>query len=195
MMSSVFTPIDVKKAPRTIKVTTTSQEWCGHTFEQLNQTPSGYHLELRSYFESEGDQDVDLKGIVLEDGLWNLIRLDPTALPTGKLRLLPGAMYRRLRHIEAEPQAVVATLASDPSDAAFQLYSLTYPDLERSLTIRFQQAFPHQIESWEETYVSGFGPSARRLTTRAVANKRMMLDYWNRHDVADLGLRDELGLR
>ena len=38
MMTSVFTPIDANSDARAIKITTSSQEWCGHTFTQLNRT-------------------------------------------------------------------------------------------------------------------------------------------------------------
>ncbi len=67
MMSSVFTPVQRQSYPQTLKVTTSSQEWCGHTFTQLNLQKRKYALELRSYFESEGDQSLELDGLILED--------------------------------------------------------------------------------------------------------------------------------
>lgn len=191
MMTSVFTPVDLSP---TLKVTTSSQEWCGHTFTQLNRTPAGYRLTELSYFESEGDETLDLEDAVPEDGLWTVIRIDPSALPTGRVRLIPGTMFQRLRHQPWQPREADAALAPDPEDPALTTYTLDYPELGRTLTIRFRSAFPHQIESWEETYVSGWGPGAARLTTRGVAQKRMLLDYWNHHDVKDAPLRAELGL-
>lgn len=35
MISSIFTPVNTQTFPHSLKVTTTSQEWCGHTFTQL----------------------------------------------------------------------------------------------------------------------------------------------------------------
>lgn len=191
MMTSVFKPVDLSP---TLKVTTSSQEWCGHTFTQLNRTSAGYRVTQLSYFESEGDETLELEDAAPEDGLWNLIRIDPSALPTGRVRLIPGTMFQRLRHQPWRSHEAEAVLAPDPDDPALTSYRLDYPELGRRLTIRFRGAFPHQIESWEETYVSGWGPDAARLTTRGVARKRILLDYWNHHDVEDARLRAELGL-
>ena len=192
MMMSVFSPLEATVAP--MKITTSSQEWCGHTFTQLNKTDAGYRLEERSYFESEGDHEARLDGALPEDGLWNAIRVDPAALPTGRLQLIPATFYQRLSHRPWQPARAEASLTADPDDDAISIYRLDYGDADRTLTIRFRSDFPHEIESWEETYVSGWGPSANRLTTRAVRKKRIMLDYWNRHDVADAALRAQLDL-
>ena len=54
MMQSVFTPVDLAKSPHSLKVTTSSQEWCGHTFTQLNLGSDAYSVQAYSYFESEG---------------------------------------------------------------------------------------------------------------------------------------------
>lgn len=194
MMTSVFTPTAPDAAARPIKVTTSSQEWCGHTFTQLSRAASGYSLQELSYFESEGDRTVDLPDVPLEDGLWTLLRIDPSALPTGNARIVPGSMYHRLKHQEWGPQRARISLEADADDPALSRYTLRYPDLRRSLTIRFRTDFPHEIESWEETYRSGWGAGANSLTTRAVRKERLMLDYWRRNSVADLPLRRQLGL-
>lgn len=191
MMMSVFTPVSEPAAP--LKVSTSSQEWCGHTFTQLNRTAESYHLSELSYFESEGDRTVELEGAIPEDGLWTLLRIDPGALPTGRVRLVPATFYQRLRHQPWQTAWAEASLAADPDDAALSIYRLDYGDV-RSLAIRFRTAFPHEIESWQETYVSGWGPGAHRLTTKATRKQRIMLDYWNRHDVADAALRERLEL-
>ncbi len=195
MMSSVFTPMDSFEAdPATLKVTTSSQEWCGHTFTQLNRTTDGYHVTELSYFEAEGDQRIELEGAIPEDGLWNHIRVAPLSLPTGRTRLIPGTMYQRLSHAAWRAAWAEASLGRDPHNDARAVYTLDYPDLGRTLTIRFDTAFPHAITSWEESYVSGWGPSAARLTTRGTLKKRIMLDYWNHHDRADTHLREALAL-
>ena len=192
MMTSAFTPVDRSSEPRTLKVTTSSQEWCGHTFTQLNAIPDGYRLQENSYFEAEGDRVAELGDAVPEDGLWNLIRIDPSALPTGELKLVPGSMFQRLRHAAWRVRDARAELGVDGN--GLMRYTIQYPDLGRTLEIRFEAEFPFEIESWEETYRSGFGPGAKPLTTRAVRDRRIQLDYWNRHGVADEGLRAELGL-
>ena len=193
MMTSVFSPVNGADDPRTLKITTSSQEWCGHTFTQLNRTQKGYLVLGLSYFESEGDETITLEGAMPEDQIWTTIRLDPSKLPTGQLKLIPGTVVQRLKHI---PWGVAnATAKLEPAgEDGLMAYTLNYTDLDRTLTIRFNQAFPHEIESWEETYRSGWGAGAAKLTTRATRNKRIMSDYWTRNRVVDEALRAELGL-
>ncbi|MEZ4702212.1 MAG: hypothetical protein R2834_17900 [Rhodothermales bacterium] len=192
MMTSVFTPIERGMYPHTLKVTTSSQEWCGHTFTQFNWRKGAYDVKLYSYFEEESDQTLKLDDVLLEDELWTLIRLDPSALPSGEIDIVPGTMYQRLSHDDWAIRKARASTA-DAGDGQ-RIFTLVFPELDRTLAIRFNAAFPYEIEGWEDTHRSGFGPNAPLLTTRATRNKRMMLDYWTRHNNADLPLREELGL-
>lgn len=191
MMTSVFTPVGA--GPRPLKVTTSSQEWCGHTFTQLNRTAEGWRARLFSYFESEGDQDRALPDVMPEDGLWTLLRLDPDALPTGDLRLLPSGIYQRLSHRALRPYGATATLSAPGTDS-LRVYTITYPELDRTLRIRFQAAFPYAIEGWEEERPDGFGENPPRLTTRATRRERIMLDYWAHNRLGDEAYRARLGL-
>lgn len=193
MMSSTFTPIQRDQHPHTLKVATSSQEWCGHTFTQINLKKNKYALEMRSYFESEGDQSLNLDNVLLEDEIWSLIRLDPGALPQGKLKVIPGTMYQRLSHSEWGVFDAEASLSSADVDGRLT-FTMTYPAEERRLAITFNEAFPHEIEGWEDTYRSGWGADAPMLTTRATLKKRIKLDYWNHNQNEDTPLRAELDL-
>ncbi len=186
MMTSIFSPVDPVREPRTLKVTTTSQEWCGHTFTQLNRRGDGYHIEQRSYFESEGDVELTVDDAISEDEVWTTIRLNPANLPTGSLKMLPGSMYLRLSHVPLGPRNVQATVESAEGSAGLMAYTLTYPELGRTLTIHYQAAFPFEVEGWVETYAN--------LTTRAKKLKSLSTDYWSKNGLQDVGLRRELGL-
>ena len=70
MMMSTFTPVSYDQYPQTFKVTTSSQEWCGHTWMQLNLQKKDYHLKAFSYFESEGDVEEKIGEVMIEDELW-----------------------------------------------------------------------------------------------------------------------------
>ena len=72
IMTSVFTPVDGSHA--SLKVTSSSQEWCGHTFMQFNNRDGGFDSQLRSYFQAEGDQEVRLEQALLEDEVWTRLR-------------------------------------------------------------------------------------------------------------------------
>ena len=197
IMSSIFTPVDTRKYP-TLKVTSSSQEWCGHTFMQLNNKSGKINVQLRSYFQAEGDQDFQLDSQLLEDEIWTKIRLAPASLPTGEIKIIPGAQFARLRHIVLKVEDALASLhttsAPQLSEKKIQVYMLQYKNLERSLTIKFEKNFPYQILAWEESYPGGFGPDTRILTTRAVKTHSIKTDYWTKNKVSDSHLREELGL-
>lgn len=193
MMTSVFTPVSGDD-PHALKVTTSSQEWCGHTFTQLNRVGQGYRLREFSYFESEGDLDATFEDAVSEDELWTTIRLSPATLPTGDVELIPGSMYMRLKHVAWEPRKAVATLAPHDEEDGWMVYSLEYPKLRRKLSIHFQKDFPHEIEGWEEVYTSGWGRSAQQMVTRAQRLERLQTDYWSKNRVVDEAMRQELRL-
>ena len=60
MMTSVYSPIEVGENPKTLKVSTSAQEWCGHVYTQLNLKGSEYHVEGRSYEEIAATLDLPL---------------------------------------------------------------------------------------------------------------------------------------
>jgi hypothetical protein len=201
MMTSAFTPVDIDASPHALKVATTSQEWCGMTFTQLNFRANKYDLETRSYFESEGDQERPLDVALLEDEVWARIRRAPGSLPTGEIRVIPGTMSARLRHIPLAVETATATMTSagrDSSGADLMRYTIAYKGSksgeERTLAIDFWKTFPFTIVGWTETYMDGFGPKAAMLTTRAVRTNSMMLDYWKHNATSDDSLRRELGM-
>jgi hypothetical protein len=188
-MTSTFSPIDFARS-RTLKVTSESQEWCGQTFTQLNLRGGRYTGLLRSYFEDEGDRSFDFAPAWLEDELWTRIRLAPDTLPVGDVAVVPGLQYARLWHKEVRPEKAKASVRADGDD---NVYTLDYSSIPRKLVIRFENAFPYRIVSWEETQPGAFDRSPL-LTTKAVATGSLQLDYWRRHGNADAHYRKELGL-
>lgn len=191
MLLTVATPVDRKKNPHSITVTASSQEWCGHTFTQLNLDGNSYNFTEHSYFPGEGDQEKKLSTVFLEDELWTLIRINPDLLPTGLIDIVPGAFFSRLKHVEMENQKATASLKTQGD---LLEYSLEYQNGKRSLTVQFGKDFPHRIEGWQESYTSGWGAGAKKLTTKASRKNTIKLDYWNRNSNADRKYRDQLGL-
>ncbi|WP_088341014.1 septum formation inhibitor Maf [Robiginitalea sediminis] len=188
IMSSIFYPVGDHM--HALKTTTSVQEWCGHVFTQLNNRDA-FEVEAFSYFESEGDQKLQLPKSILEDELWTRLRIRPEDLPTGSLQVIPSLEYLRLKHKPIK--AYQAEIQLSPQGAERTL-TLSYPELERRLEIRFEGAFPHTILGWQETYPSGFGPGAEAMTTSAVLKKKLRSPYWSQNANENLGLRDSLGL-
>ncbi|MCB0712868.1 MAG: hypothetical protein KDD67_11110 [Ignavibacteriae bacterium] len=193
MMTSVFTPVDLKNWPHSLKVTTSSQEWCGHTFTQLNWLDPEYRLRQFSYFEKEGDIEREVTPDLLEDEVWTRLRIDPTSLPVGRVNILPGTMSTRLRHTENVPNEAEVSfmdIAPDKEGKRIRRYILEYTNPARTLMVDYRVEFPHEIVGWSETY-SDFGTV---LTTTAKRTNVLRTNYWSKHSNADSVLRKELGL-
>ncbi len=194
MMDSVFTPVRIDEFPNTLKISSSSQEWCGNTYQQLNLNGNQFDVTGFSYFETEGDRKFYLDKGFLEDEIWTRIRLAPYSLPVGKIKIIPGAMVARLMHRQLGVESAVASLEPDHDNNALMKYKIQYPAIDRTLQIKFQANYPYEIVSWEETYKSGFGNGAKVLTTKAHKNKLITSDYWRKHNPLDRKLRKELGL-
>lgn len=196
MMMSTFTPVSYDQYPDPFKVTTSSQEWCGHTWMQLNLQEDNYRLRGFSYFESEGDVDKRVPNVILEDELWTRLRFNPENLPLGKIEIFPSTFFLRLRHQETKPLAANASKlevhTSEYSDEPHSIYILEYEN--RKLSIYYEQEFPFTILGWEETYMSGFG-NPERLTTKAKRMSTIKSAYWEKNSNKDREIRKELGLR
>jgi len=199
MMLSVFTPASKDGKEKTIKADFSSQEWCGQTFSQLQLKGNNYNWQLHSYFEKEGEQDKKIDAVLLEDELWNRIRINPSNLPQGKISIIPGLLWQRLSHVELKAEEAVLTISKADSffinAGEIQMYTIHYPHAQRTLQIYFQSTFPHEIAGWHETYPDGFGSSKKMLTTKAVLKKKIWLDYWKHNALADSSYRDTLQLR
>lgn len=195
IMTSVFTPADTKQFPKTTKVTISSQDWCGQSFMQINQQKNKYKVELRSYFESEGDQDFTIDGALLEDEIFNRIRMNPDALPTGKTQLIPSAAIVRLMHLEMQPMAATITKKSyqgaDFKGDNLVAYEIEYPALKRKLNIVYHKEAPYIIEGWTDKYTA---LSRQPLSTKATRRKTILSPYWKQNGVKDVVLRKDLGL-
>ncbi|QOD61946.1 septum formation inhibitor Maf [Polaribacter haliotis] len=184
LMTSTFSPINTNE--NAIKISFSVQEWCGNTFVQLNNREQ-FKIDFHSYFESNADRKLTLEKNILENELWNVLRINPKNLPIGKFDIIPSFEFLALNHQKIK--AYKAETSLDEKEG-FIVYSINYPELERTLTIKATKEFPFIIENWKET-------STRRgktLTTKAEKIKTIQSAYWSKNGVADTQERKELGL-
>jgi hypothetical protein len=182
MMQSIFTPVDVANYPYALKTTTTSQDWCGHTFTQIDLQNSNYHISGFSYFEQEGDFKVKLPATLLEDNLWSLIRIDPASIPTGETEVIPSTFFSRLQHETLKPKK--ARIRFEKTETSANLI-LEYLHLNRSLTISFEPEFPYRILGWTEM-------NDDRIASKGFLKSSMKTAYWKKHGNEHVYLRDSL---
>ncbi len=194
IMTSVFTPVGGEEG-RTMKVTMSSQDWCGQSFMQLNLSQNSYRVQLRSYFESEGDANMDVPAVLLEDELFNRIRISPEQLPIGAFEMLPSLSIARLMHIESEPIQVNAEAMTysgkDFEGENLNMYRVNMPSIQRELSIVFEANAPHKIIGWTDQYPSAFDKKPR--TTKATLVSSELSPYWSKNSLDDLPLRKEIG--
>lgn len=188
IMTSSFYPVHDNS--HAIKLAFSSQEWCGQVYAQLNNREQ-FEVASHSYFETEADENIHLSKTNLEDEIWNRIRVNPSALPVGGIELIPSLEFVRLTHKQLKGYKAKATLTSTDG---LSTYQITYPQLERTLSINFTEAFPYTIESWSDSFIGGYGANAQTLTSKATKIKRIKTPYWRQNGNKDLHLRDSLEL-
>lgn len=187
VMTSVFT--DVNPPFHTYKVTFTSQDWCGQSMSQLNLDNDHYNFMLRSYFESEGDKDVKVPTAILEDEIFNLIRIGASNIVNGNQKIIPSLKTIRLMHIDEKPidADISITVKGDTTDM-----TINFPTINKKKTIHFASTSPHAIYGWEESYPSAFDQQVR--STKALKKGQSHIDYWRKNALADSTLRQPLDL-
>ncbi len=188
IMSSSFYPVHDNQ--QALKVAFSAQEWCGQVFAQINNREK-FKIKTFSYFESEGDNDYELDKNVLENEIWNRIRINPSHLPIGEFKMIPSLEYIRMVHKELKAYDAITTLIKMNG---VNTYKINYPALDRTLEIKFDPTFPYTIDSWSETFTSGFGDRAKTMTSKATKIKTIKTPYWRQNRNNDISLRDTLGL-
>jgi len=189
MMISTFFPFS--EGEYSYKVSTSSQEWCGHTYTELLNKKK-FELQVSSYFEGES-KTVKIEKALLEDDIWSMIRLHPKNLPMGDIVMIPSFFSQRLLHQPGIGQPAHALLTTDGSNKT-KTYSIKYRESDRTISVLFESEFPYNILGWHETYYSGWGKNRKKLTTSANLINTIKSDYWRKHNKEHAGLRKELGL-
>ena len=180
IMTSAFTPVRQNKLSMPLKVTGSMQEWCGHSWMQLNERSSGYELANFSYFQDPGDLKMVIQAPLLEDGLWNQLRLNPNEIPLGEQSMVPSSTFFKLYRKPIQAYQANLTINSD-SSKDISILKIDYPSLGRSLKIFYQTSFPHSIQRWEETYIR----NGKKERSTASLKKRIRTAYWNQNKPAD----------
>ncbi|WP_194852495.1 septum formation inhibitor Maf [Nonlabens antarcticus] len=184
IMSSTFLPLSSQD--NAVKVATSIQEWCGHTYMQLDKTGDNFEGVLNSYFQGEGNQNLKVEAAILENEIPLQLRLGPEQMPTGKMNIIPSTEYLRLTHKKLNAQAATANLATTDSTFSYRV------DFKggRKVTYVVGKKFPYEIISWKEEFPSLEGMS----TTTAVLRKTLKTAYWQQNSNKYSVLRDSLDL-
>jgi hypothetical protein len=189
MMNSSFYPVE--NGNSSLKISTSVQEWCGHVYMEMRNKDQ-FELDNFSYFEGESFHS-KIDKVALEDDIWSQIRLHPETIASGKTKMVPSFFYLRLTHKETKAYACEIETYFDKGPT--RKLKISYPELDRTLTIEYTNSAPYSIESWTESYIDGWGPDKKRLETTGKKIKSIRSKYWEKNNNSDAYLREELGLK
>lgn len=199
VMTSVFAGLSgsvVKRPFQPLKISFSSQEWCGNVYHHLLPMPSGLVSELHSYFEAEGDSRTTLSypqgELYYEDELPILVReLDGIFMEPGTSRtinLMPSLWGRRKQHA---PLAISSGTLTKAGPDTLRLSGVNRASMKWTLeqggvttTYHVESAPPRTLLAWE---------NSRGETGRLI--KSLRKTYWKRNGNKDEPLRKELGIR
>lgn len=196
LMTSSFVPLDGSQPLGVpVKVSFSSQEWCGHVYDQLAVRGSAIDHSWHSYFEGEGDGMERLplpKGAVLGDAAPILARdLAGEWVKPGdsrKILWFPRTQTTRFRH---EPGKFVdATLSREAETREITVPAGTF-EVRRTTVAAgedvghwdIEVAAPHRLVAWS------FSDGERGELTGSAR-----MPYWQTHDEGQEQLRTRLGL-
>ena len=199
-MTSAFVALERfegRAAGSPVKITFSSQEWCGHVWSQLLFDSSSARRALHSYFDGEADRGGEVeypRDGVPEDMLWFWARgLAGPSLEAGEsveARLLPALKRTRTRHANPDwtpttfSRAASAERVEVPA-GAFEVErwtARTADGYERTFLV--EAAEPHRIVRWE---------SSEGEKAELIAGERMQ--YWRMNSPEHDNAVERLGLR
>tara|TARA_B100000508_G_scaffold141026_1_gene145230 strand:+ start:4213 stop:5175 length:963 start_codon:yes stop_codon:yes gene_type:complete len=186
MYTSVFTPIEKFKPEHPLKVTFSSQDWCGQAFAQINNS-NGYEYQHNSYFQAEGDTSYHLEYTFVEDNLFNLARIDDQMLPVDEFQILPSQSYVRTAHIEYKPYEAIGSKSINDTSL---IYNYEIPELKRSVRVFMDPQDHNKILKWTETYPTVFDGKLR--TSEYNLKESRKIPYWRLNSRSDEIRRENL---
>jgi len=196
VMASVFVPLDGRLARGLpVKVSFTSQEWCGHVYDAVTWRGDEVRHVWHSYFDGEADGQVTLRSPVnaLAVDAMPLLARDlagPLVAPgqARPVRVWTRAMDRRFTHrdpgfLDATLRREAETRTVEVPAGSFDIRRTTLEIADRTGTWDVEVAPPHRLIRW------AWSDGERGELTGA-----MRAPYWQRSAPGDEGLRQPLGL-
>lgn len=196
VMTSTFLPLDgsVRRGLPT-KVSFSSQEWCGHIWEQLRIDGSAAGRTSHSYFDGEADHYESLaipEGGTFADAMPLLVRglVGELLKPGDRVEVpwLRSAMNRHLNHENtlwgrAILERRLETTEVEVPAGRFVTETWTATDQAGTTTWFVEAAAPRRLIAWETS-------DGERAELTGVLRST----YWNQNKPGDEALRAELGL-
>lgn len=191
VMTSVFA--DPTAGFRPLEVNFSSQEWCGHVYEEMHLSGDQAKAQVISYFEGESQAaELALGGAIAEDNLLILARSlasESLERKEGPARMLGSALLRRLRHLPLEVYDTKLIWSQSPKEVkvpagAFTVHELDYGRQDGTrCAMQIEVPYPHRVIGWR--CADG---------ERAELTGSTRLPYWKTNQEGDERRLTEMGL-
>jgi hypothetical protein len=195
LLTSTF--LETERGFSVAKISFSSQEWCGHVYQQLLPRANEVSGISHSYFDGEADAELKLPlpaGGIFEEQIPALIRgLRGDFISPGESKtvpFLPSAMRARLEHQRQKwgEATIKRSAQSELTSSALgklQAYLFTVEEKGGPSTVwSVEAAPPHRLLSWK----SSTGDAGKLLgSTR--------LRYWELHDNGGEKYLKQLGIK
>ncbi|MFN3198749.1 MAG: hypothetical protein ACE366_10120 [Bradymonadia bacterium] len=191
VMTSVF--VDPQRSFSPLKISFSSQEWCGHMFQDTRFDETGAKVSINSYFDGEsGQRSLDLgRNAIAEDALFIVLRqLDTLKMRPGRqaAQFVSSALQDRFLHTPAQVRAGTLEFVEETTEVEvpagkFTTHTARWSVSGRTCEAAIEAAYPHRIVRWQ----CSDGESAA-LT----GSKRM--PYWRLNREGDEAALEGLGL-
>lgn len=195
VMTSAFVPLD-GRAPRgvPVKISFSSQEWCGHVYDAITWRDGVVRHVWHSYFDGEADGDATVRApsdALFVDAMPLLARdlAGPLVTPGQEraVRVWTRAIDRRFAHVD--PGFVAGTLGREVATrvvevpaGAFEIRRTTLTIGDRTGSWDVEVAPPHRLVqwAWSDGEVGALTGSVRT-------------PYWRQSGLGDVGSLPEVG--
>lgn len=199
VMTSTFIalrPIDGRAEGSPAKISFSSQEWCGHVYQQLLFGQNAVSSSLHSYFEGEADAQTNLpspRNGVTEDALllWARGMAEPVLKPgeTRSVPLLPSLKSARFQHRPLGWREARLSRREQPETVTVPAGTFAAEVFEAEIQggptrrIFVEKTSPRRVLQWQSTD-GEFAVMVRSMRAR----------YWEQNDLAGEAKLAELGL-
>lgn len=196
VMTSAFLALEPKggRPAELLKLSFSSQEWCGHVYEELTLEPTVVERLYRSYFDGEntsGPLPRPPGALTTEELLFRVRGLPEPLIAPGETKVvsLLGSverarfLHRPLGFAEARISRSKAATPKTVPAGTFSVDLYTVVSGDETYVYAVERDFPHRLVAFE-------GPDGERL--ELTGSRR--LPYWKLHDNGGEVHRRELGL-
>ncbi len=170
-----------------LKSSFSSQEWCGQSFGEINQTKKGWEISTKSYFEQENNRNQTYKlseGSITEDQLFLIVRgIGKEA--SGKI--LMSQVESKLSHRDMTWRKITSNERKETKHKGVLATQQTIK-IQGGVTYKFvtEKLPPHRILSWQADY--------KGMSEKGELIKSKKLKYWEMSGPKDVPRLKELGL-